>query len=69
MYYYLGYYEKNDKFTHVRIIAQGTKADRNDLKLVAERLNDDKFKRKYRVIEAINKTEAMNQLSRIARED
>ena len=66
---YLGYYDKLENCNHVRIIAQGTKADRNDLKLVAERLNDDKSTRKYRVIEAINKTEAMNQLSRIARED
>ena len=66
---YLGYYEKLENYNHVRIIAQGTKTDKDDLKLVAERLNDDKLIRKYRVIEAINKTEAMNQLSRIARED
>ena len=66
---YLGYYDKLEKYIHVRIIAQGTKSDRDDLKLVAGRLNDDKFIRKYKVIEAMNKTEAMNQLKRIARED
>lgn len=67
--YYLGYYEKLENYNYVRIIAQGTKSDRDDLKLVAERLNGEKLIRKYKVIEAINKTEAMNQLSRIARED
>ena len=66
---YLGYYDKLENYNHIRIIAQGTKADREDLKLVVERLNDDKLIRKYKVIESQNKTEAMNQLSRIARED
>lgn len=66
---YLGYFEKMGNYNHIRIIAQGTKHDREDLKLVAQRLNDDKLVRKYKVIEAMNKTEAMNQLSRISRED
>lgn len=66
---YLGYYDKLENYKYIRIIAQGTKADRDDLKLVAERLNDEKFIRKYKVIEATNKTEALNQLRRIARED
>ena len=40
---YLGYYDKLENYKYIRIIAQGTKADRDDLKLVAERLNDEKF--------------------------
>lgn len=66
---YLGYYDKLENYNHIRIIAQGTKADHDDLKLVAERLNDDRVIRKYKVIESTNKTEAMNQLRIIARED
>lgn len=64
---YLGYYDKLENYNHIRIIAQGTKADLDDLKLVAKRLNDDNLIRKYKVIEATNKTEAMTQLIRIAR--
>lgn len=66
---YLGYYEKHDNFIHVRIIAQGTKADKEALKEVMYACDLYYSKRFYHVIEAQNKSEAMNQLSRISRED
>lgn len=65
---FLGYYEKLENYNHIRIIAQGTKLDREDLKVVASRLNALNLIRVYKVIEAQNKTEAMNQLSNIAKE-
>lgn len=77
MYYYLGYYEKFDKYKHVRIIAQGCKQDKEELKEVAYASNVKYSKesypkysqREYRVIEAHDKSEAMNVLSNIAKEN
>lgn len=66
---YLGYYEKFEHCNHIRIIAQGTKSDKQALHEVIHPCDMYYSKRYYHVIEAQNKTEAMNQLSRIARED
>ena len=67
MYYYLGFYEKFDKFTHVRIIAQGNKEDKEELYKSIHALDTYYPKRFYHLIEARNKSEAMNQLSNIAK--
>lgn len=76
MYCYLGYFEKLDNYTHVRIIAQGAKQDKEEMKEVAYASNVKYSKqaypkyaeREYHVLEAHNKSEAMEQLSRIAKD-
>lgn len=67
-YYYLGYFEKHENFNHIRIFAQGHAMDRDELRSAAVKLNKiEGDKRQYRVIEAQNKSEAMNQLSNISK--
>lgn len=68
MYCYLGYFEKMDKFTNVRIIAQSNKKDKFELYKVINALDIYYPKRYYYVIEARNKSEAMEQLNRIAKD-
>ena len=68
MYCYLGYFEKFDKFTNVRIIAQGNKEDKVELYKAVNALDIYYPKRYYYVIEARNKSEAMEQLNRIVKD-
>lgn len=68
MYYYLGYYEKSDKYTHFRIIAQGNKADKEQLREVQYACDLYYSKRFYHLIQAPNKNIAMQQLSNIAKD-
>lgn len=68
MYYYLGYYEKCDKYTHFRIIAQGNKADKEQLKEVQYACDLYYSKRFYHLIQAPNKSTAMQTLSNIAKD-
>lgn len=65
-YYYIGFYQKFEKFTHVRIVAQAYAADRDELRSMAVKLDEPNGKR-WRVIAAQNKSEAMQQLSNISK--
>lgn len=67
-YYYLGFIEKHENFNHIRIFAQGNGADRDELRSAAVKLNNmEGSQRQYRVIQAQNKSEAMQQLSNLAK--
>lgn len=68
MYCYLGYFEKIDNRPYVRIIAQGNKDDKIELYKAINALDIYYPKRYYYLIEARNKSEAMDKLNRIAKD-
>lgn len=68
MYCYIGYFKKIDNRHYVRIIAQGNEEDKIELYKVIDVLDIYYPMRYYYLIEARNKSEAMEKLNRIAKD-